>query len=176
MSNPIRLEKIAAKKFLITRDPAQQVMVGQQARQVAVATYDVSGAVHSGAIGALTLGVYIPDNAVITTVFIDVVTTFTDGASDAATIAIHAQSANDIVAAIAISNASNVWDAGVRGSKIGYPALGVDAAHDTALEVAALTAASYLKLTAERQLTVTVGTAALTAGKMHIFAEYVVAS
>lgn len=144
---------------------------GTTVPRVAVATYDVSGG-DSGAVGAHTLGVYIPDNAVITRAIVDVVTTFTDGDQDAATIALHLQSANDIVAAIAVADASNVWDAGIRGTKIGFPNLGADAAHDSALEVAALFAGTMLKTTAVREITATVAEAALTAGKMNIYVEY----
>jgi hypothetical protein len=102
------------------------------------------------------LGVYIPAKAVITKVWVDVVTTFADGDADAATIALHAQSANDIVAGIAVSDSTNVWDAGIRGSKIGFPNLGADAAHDSAVEVAGLFAGTCLKTTAVREITATV--------------------
>lgn len=144
---------------------------GIVAPRVAQAVFDPSANTGERTVAAHGLGVYIPDNAIIKRVWIDVVTTFTS-ADDSATIAVHAQSANDIVSAIAISDASNVWDAGIRGSKIGFPNFGADAAHDSALEVAALFAASMLKLTAERELTVTVATQALTAGKMVVYVEY----
>ena len=152
-------------------DVARVPKVGATVKEVAVATYDVSGG-DSGAVGAHGLGVYIPDNAVITKVWYDVVTTFTDGASDTATLALTIQSAGDAVAAIAISAATNVWDAGVHGSVIGFPAIAGSTATDTAIEVAALFAASYVKTTAIREITVTVATAALTAGKMRVFVEY----
>lgn len=143
--------------------------------KVANAIYDISGG-DSGAIGAHGLGVYIPDNAVITKAWYDVITTFTDGDDDSATIALHVQGANDMVAAIAISNASNVFDAGIHGTLLGSPALGADAAHDTAIEVAALQAATMLKTTDERELTATVAGAAVTAGKMIIYVEYVLSA
>jgi hypothetical protein len=142
------------------------------AKKMAVAIFDPSANSGERTVAAHGLGVYIPDNAVITNVFVDVVTTFTS-ATDAGTIALHAQAANDIVAAIAISDASNVWDAGIRGSKLGYPNLGADAAHDSALEVAALFAGTMLKLTAERELTATVAVEALTAGKAVVYVEYI---
>lgn len=145
---------------------------GVSVKRVAQAVFDPSGVAGDRTIAAHGLGVYIPDNAIITNVFIDVVTTFTS-ATDAATIAIHAQGADDIVAAIAISDGTNVWDAGIHGSKIGYPNLGADAAHDSAVEVAALFAGAMLKMTAERQLTATVAVEALTAGKAVIYVEYV---
>lgn len=167
---------IQGADLLITNKPAVTAVKrnGTTVPKVAVATFDPSANTGERTADAHGLGVYIPDNAVITRVLVDVVTTFTDGDTDAATIALHVQSANDIVAAIAISDASNVWDAGIRGSKIGYPNFGADAAHDSALEVAALFAASMLKTTAVREITATVATAALTAGKANIYVEYYV--
>lgn len=144
---------------------------GTVLREVAVATYDVSGG-DTATAGAHGLGVYIPTKAIITRVWVDVVTTFTS-ANDSATLAIHLQAANDVVSAIAISDASNVWDAGIHGSKIGFPAL-ADTGTETALAVAALFAANMLKLTAVREITVTSATQTLTAGKMNIYVEYVI--
>jgi len=149
---------------------------GLTVKKVAVATFDPSANSSQRAVAAHGLGVYLPIKAIITRVWIDVVTTFTDGDTDAATIALHLQAADDVVAAIAISDATNVWDAGIRGSKIGLPNFGADAAHDTQVEVSALFAASMLKPTAERQITATVATAALTAGKAVIFVEYVISA
>lgn len=145
---------------------------GIVSERVAVATYDV--AVDGGAIGTHLTGVFLPDNAVVTEVLIDVVTTFADGVSDAATIAVQIQSADDVVAAVAISAAGDVWDAGIRGSKIGFPNFGADAAHDSAVEVAALFAASRLKLTAEREIAVVTAGVVLTAGKMNIYVKHLI--
>jgi hypothetical protein len=144
---------------------------GTVVREVAVATFNPSATTGQRAIGAHLLGVFLPTKAVITRVLVDVVTTFTS-ATDAATIALHAQAADDIVAAVAIATAGDVWDAGIRGSKIGFPNFGADAAHDSAVEVAALFAGSMLKLTAEREITATVAVEALTAGKANIYVEY----
>ena len=146
---------------------------GVVAKRVAQAVFNPSANTGERTIAAHGLGVYLPDNAVLTAAFYDVVTTFTSAGADAGTIALHAQAADDIVAAIAISDASNPWDAGIHGTKIGYPNLGADAAHDSALEVAALFAGTMLKLTAERELTATVATQALTAGKLVLYVEYV---
>lgn len=161
-----------ANKSGITRTKRNGTVV----RELAVATFDAAGLDSSGTanttIAAHGLGVYLPTKAIITNVIVDVVTTFTS-ATDAGTIALKAQAADDLVAAIAISDASNVWDAGIHGSKIGYPSFGADAAHDSALEVAALFAASMLKLTAARELTATVAVEALLTGKANIFVEYI---
>jgi hypothetical protein len=124
-------------------------------------------------VAAHGLGVYIPSKAIVTRVLVDVVTTFTS-TDDSATIALHAQGAGDIVAAIAISDSTNVWDAGIRGSKIGFPNFGADAAHDSAVEVAALFGGSMLKTTAVREITATVAVQALLTGKANIFVEYLV--
>lgn len=141
-------------------------------KEVAVACFNPSANTSQRTTASHGLGVYIPTKAIITDAWIDVVTTFTDGDTDAATIALTLQSAGDLVAAIAIADASNVWDAGIRGTLINNPNLGNDAAHDTALEVIALHAATKLKLTAVREVVATVAIAALTAGKANIYIEY----
>ncbi len=156
-------------KSTITRTKREGTVV----RELAVATFDPSANTDERTVAAHGLGVYIPDNAVITRAWVDVVTTFTSAGADAGTIALHLQSANDIVAAIAISDASNVWDAGIHGSKIGFPAL-ADTGTETALLVAALFSASMLKTTAIREITATVGGQALTAGKLNVYLEYVI--
>jgi hypothetical protein len=169
---------IAAPEFIVKNKSGvtRTKRTGTVVREIAVATFDTAAADSSGVanttIAAHGLGVYLPTKAIITRVWVDVVTTFTS-ATDAATIALKAQSANDIVSAISIADASNVWDAGIHGSKIGLPAL-ADTTSETALAVSALFAASMLKLTAVRELTATVAVEALTAGKANIFVEYVV--
>jgi hypothetical protein len=162
---------VQAPDFLVTNqsDTTAVVHQGVTVPKVAVATYDVTGG-DSGAIGAHGLGVYIPDNAIITRAWVDVVTTFADGASDSATIALSAQSANDLVSAIAISDASNVWDAGIRGTKVDSIALDGNALSQ--IGMAAARAATMIKTTAIREITATVATAALTAGKMNVYVEY----
>lgn len=139
-------------------------------KRVVKATFDATSGATAAAHG---LGVVIPKGAIITGAFIDVTTTFTSS-TDAGTIAISVQGANDLVSAIAISDGTNVWDAGRHGTLAGSPALGADAAHDTAIEVAALVAASYIKTTANKEVTATVATEPLTDGKCDIYIEYVV--
>jgi hypothetical protein len=157
-----------ANKSGVTRTKRNGTVV----RELAVATFNPSANTGERTVAAHGLGVYLPTKAIITNVFVDVVTTFTS-ATDAGTIALHAQAADDIVAAVAISTAGDVWDAGIHGSKIGYPNFGADAAHDSAVEVAALFAGSMLKLTAAREITATVAVEALTAGKANIYVSYV---
>jgi len=122
-------------------------------KKMAKATYDF--AVNGGAISAISLGVTLPDNAVITRCWVDVITTLTS-ATDAATIALHAEAANDLVSALAISNGGNIWDAGL------HEGIPVD------------TAATNKKLTAARALTATIAVEAVTAGKFIVVVEYVV--
>jgi hypothetical protein len=166
---------VQAPDFLIANSPTVTTVKrgGTTVPKVAVATFDPSSDSSMRAVGAHGLGVYIPSKAIITRVMVDVVTTFTS-TDDSATIALHAQSANDIVSALAISDATNIWDAGIRGSKIGFPNFGADAAHDSAVEVAALFGASMLKTTAIREITATVAVQALLTGKANIFVEYLI--
>lgn len=145
---------------------------GTVVRELAVATYDVTGG-DSGTVAAHGLGVYIPTKAIITNAWVDVVTTFADGASDAGTIALSVQSANDLVSAIAISDSSNVWDAGIHGCLPGSYAEAT-VAGDSALLDAARKASSYVKTTAVKEITATVAVHALTAGKMNVYVEYVI--
>lgn len=106
-----------------------------------------------GAIGTHNLGVVIPKNAIITKVTYDVITTFTTAGSDAGTIAIVAGATN-LVTAIAVSDVSNPWDAGIHaGIQLG-------------------TAATMSKITVDSELAVVLATQAVTAGKMAIFVEY----
>lgn len=147
---------------------------GLATKYVACAIFDTAGLDSAGVanttIAAHGLGVFIPTGAVITDAFIDVKTTFTS-ATDAATIAGKVQSTGDVIAGIAISDASNVWDAGLHGSILGSSAERT-VAGDTAILAAASLAASRIKLTAEREIIATVAVEALTAGKMAIFVEY----
>lgn len=122
--------------------------------QLAFATYDF--AVDGGAISTITpsAGFQLPDNAIILDGMVDVVTTCVS-ATDAATIAIQSEAANDIVAAIAISNVANAWDAGLQA----IIPLG--------------TAATAIKLTAARDIKIVIAVEALTAGKFHTILRYV---
>ena len=106
--------------------------------------------------GQIPLGVSIPDDAIVTRTFYQVLTTFTDGDTDAATIGLQIQSSGDIVASKAISATGDVWDAGAPVSGL------IDN-----------TIAKFLKLTAERALLMTVAVAPITAGKIDVFVEYV---
>ena len=137
-------------------------MNGIQRKFVARATFNWDDLAGPGTPAVFACPVHIPDNAIITRMWVDVVTGFAGdaggGVTDAQTIAIHVEGADDMIAAVAI-NAATDWDAGLR------PGIPVD------------TVASMVKLTDDRAITVTVAAAGagdLTAGAMVMFFEYVV--
>jgi len=111
----------------------------------------------------VSLGVDIPDKAIIKNVYYNVLTTFLDsgtaGNADTSTLSIGANTNVDLKAAVSIANGANAWDAGiVAGIPLG-------------------TVATFVKTTAARKIKVvwTAGTGnatALTAGAMDIFVEY----
>ena len=105
-------------------------------------------------IAAHGCGLKIPKNAVVTFAAYKVLTTFTS-ATDAATIAIHVVSANDVVSAVAISAATD-WDAAV--------------AKETIPKIE--TSSTWLTTTAESEVTFTVAVEALTAGKMVLWVQW----
>lgn len=116
--------------------------------------YDFS--VDGGAVGAIVIsgtGV-IPAGAYITHGFAEVDTAVTGGGS--ATLAIHVEAADDIVAAAAVSGAP--W------STTGIKSI-----------VPVATGATTKKTTAARSITATIGTAALTAGVVDVVLFYIVA-
>lgn len=167
-----------APQFQVKRG-AVKCESGLATRYIATAIFDTattdSAGVANTTVAAHGLGVYIPTKAIIINAWWDVITTFTTASADSGTIAFHAQSAGDIVAAIAVSDAGNVWDAGIHGGLMGSYAEAT-VAGDTAILDAARKAASYVKTTAERELTATVAVAALTAGKAVLFVEYVISA
>lgn len=127
---------------------------GGRPLMIAQADFDPTNWAPHRATGAKNLGVTIPANSIIIGGLYDVQETFTDGDDDSATIAIKVEGANDIVTATAISAGGNVFDQGL---------------HDT---IPVFSAATAVKTTVERDLTVTVGDAALTAGTMTITLFY----
>ena len=138
------------------------------------AANDSSG-VSNKTVAAHGLGVYLPDNAIIIRAFYDVVTTFTSG-TEAATIAIKAQTANDLVSAIAIDDGSNVWDEGKHGTTTAGSTTLTEATPNTRTAIVNATdiVAGFIKLTAEREIVCTVAVEVLTAGKLVVFVEYVI--
>lgn len=117
-----------------------------------------------------TLATFIPSGAIIKNAYYLVNTTFTS-ATDAATIAFSVEGAGDLKAAIAISDASNVWDAGLHGCLPGSYAEAT-VAGDSAILDAARKAASYVLTTAIREVTAAVAVEVLTGGKLTLCIEY----
>lgn len=130
--------------------------------------------------GLITTPLVIPSGAVITNVTLDILTTFKSwagawgagGAEDAATMSIGIASATDAVAAIAIDSGT-IWDASRAGSLVGTPILNTNAADgDTAIKLAALTSAKFVKLTSDDALNFTIAVDSISQGKMDIYVEY----
>ena|SRR3990167_4426246 len=121
---------------------------GHQSQHLVVGTYDF--AVNAGASTSLQthhLGVSIPDNAVITRAFLDVVTA---PVGQGANIRIGTENNNDILASTAITS--------ITGQVNGTP--------DN-------TAANMKKMTAVRGLVLGILNTTLTAGKIKVYVEYV---
>jgi len=88
--------------------------------KTAIATYDFS--VDGGTEGVITLArtATIPDNAIVTGIMYDVITTFTSSA-DAATIKVNLPTDGDLSTAVAISAAGDAWDAGAHSFQVLTP-------------------------------------------------------
>lgn len=104
------------------------------------ATFLWDFAEQGGAVGAIRTGIFIPNNAVINFGYAKVLTTLTSGG--AATISVDLNSTGDLVAALAVAS----WTA------------------NTVIEGVDLIVA-MIEATADREVTLTIATAALTAGK-----------
>lgn len=125
---------------------------------VARFTFDPSATAGDRTVGAHGTGVTLPQYAVVIGGFFEVNTVFTSAAGTA-TIAIHVQGANDIQTAAAVSGAP-------------YSTTGLK-------EITPKSNApesTGIKLTAAREITATVGTQDLTAGKLTGFLHYVVSA
>jgi len=117
----------------------------------AKAEYDF--AANGGTVGAKDLAVTIPDNAVIVGGFIDVVTAFTDTTATA-TVAIHVATADDIVSANSLAT-------------LGYGSTGL-------FSVSPSSGATAVKTSVAANITLTIATEALTAGKALVWLQYVI--
>lgn len=132
--------------------------------------------------GAVGTGLIIPKGAIITDMFYDVITTLKswDGAwgagnEDLATVALSLLAANDLVSAVTIADAGNVWDAGIKGTLYGSPALGSNAAtldSGTSILYAKERAAVLKKMTADTELVATIGVDPISQGKIDFYVEY----
>lgn len=129
---------------------------GLSGLRVARATWDF--AVHGGAIKAHGLGVTLPNKAIVVGGFVDVATTCTTADGDSGTMALHVQSANDIVAAVAVSHGSAPWAAG----------------RHAIVPKANTPESTSIKLTEAREITATIAGQVFTAGKVTVFLYYVI--
>ena len=132
--------------------------VGLGAKRLAYALFDPSAVAGDRTVAAHALAATIPDNAFVTGLWYWVETTLTS-ATDAGTVAIHIEAAADEVVAIAISDGTNPWDTTAK------PVEGISKLETTS---------TWVATTAARAITATVAVEALTAGKVHIWAEYMV--
>ena len=116
--------------------------------------------------------VTIPNGAIITDVIVDVETTCTTASADAGTAALgYTAATGAFVAAIAVSDASNVWDAGVQGSLLKSFALDGDAL--TAIAMKNAIADTFIKAGANVNLLLTLATQPFTAGKISVYVKYI---
>ena len=134
-------------------DGTNVVKVQAKNIQLGSAQYDFTTS--GGAIGAIDLlGDSLPDNSTITRAFYEVLTAFTSGGAATVAFGVTTDDASGLLAATAYNNA--VFNAGY---------------HDF---IPDNTAANFTtKTTAARSLILTVATAALTAGRVRIWFEYI---
>jgi hypothetical protein len=114
-----------------------------------VADFRYDFAKDGGAVGDIELGPYLPVNAIITSGMIHVETAATSGGS--ATVALKVNTAEDVLAATAVGS------------------LTLNALLDV---VPVGTAATAIRTTALKKLTMSIAVASLTAGKIRVILEY----
>jgi len=138
---------------------AYQLQLGKELRRKKhIARNEWDFAVDGGDIGSITLrGDKIPNNAIIQNAWFEVLTTLTS-ATDAATGALSVESANDLFSALAISAGANAFDAGLHQGVPDYAAV-----------------ADWVKTTADRFPAFAIAVEAVTAGKLALYTEYVLA-
>jgi len=158
--------RLSARDYRIKRGVVTK-QDGLSLTHLATATFDTAGVDSSGVSNktqaAHGLGVYLPDNAIVINAWYDVLTTFVS-ADDDASIAIHAEAANDLLTATTITNTTpGIFDGN-------FP-IGSPTGIHTTTNVGII--AGFVKTTAEREITATVGTEVLTAGKLIFYTEYV---
>jgi len=125
--------------------------IGTKVKGIAHAVY--SFATDGGDVGDIGLRTTVPDNAIVTHAWYDIITPFTSGGSATVSIGLPTDGAACIQADLAFNNAA--YAQGVHNG------------------VAVGTTATMVKTTAAREITLVVGTAPLTAGVAHIYVEYV---
>ena len=134
------------------------------------------GSLHPNGLGTVGLKQFVPAKCIVTRAWYDVVTTFTSPTGvDNGTIALQVNAANDLVSTLAISDARNMWDAGIHSTLDGSPIVGSNASTldaGTAIIMGARQANAMIKTTADRELTAVLATDVVTAGKLNLYVEY----
>ena len=128
---------------------------GQTLKGLAVAEFNPTATAGQRTVAKHGLGVFLPDKAIITRDWYEVLATFTS-ATDSATVALGVDTDSEagIKAAVAISDGTNPWDAGLHEGIQGGAV------------------ANAIKLTAGREICATVAVDALTAGRARVYVEY----
>ena len=120
----------------------------------------------------------LPDGALLLKAYYFVSTTFSDDdATENAEIELGYTGdtdafVDDIDIQTSDATGADIWDAGAHGTKVGY-ASAADASQDTNIEDAALRSASFIKLTADKEVLMTVSDDQLDAGALTLYVEYV---
>lgn len=149
--------------------------------KVIKATWDVTthpsftgGALAAGSYRPNAGSLQIPAGAIITDVLVDVETTCETASADAGTAALgYTGATGAFVAAIAVSDASNVWDAGVKGSLVGSFALDGNAL--TAVGMKDAKAATLIKVGASNvDLLLTTAVQDFTEGTVSVYVKYLI--
>ena len=153
-------------------------------KQIAIGVWDITGngtLATNAAYGCNTTTagggqagkVILPEGALITKVYLHTETTVADDGDNSTTLSLgYTGALAAFLAATAIS--ATVWAAGSHNTLVGYPDLGADAAHDSQLEVAALYAATYIAVTTDVEVLITLNNDHnVDAGKVTVFVEYV---
>lgn len=149
--SPFRIKKLS--DVLPSLFAASDTDNGLGIKKVARGVYDFS--VSGGAIGNYNLlpeDQLIPNKAIITQVYIDIITGMTSSGGTG-TVRLTLNSAGDLLAAVDADTISGI----VAGIPVG-------------------TAATMVKATADRNIVLAIATAALTAGKIAVFVEYVISA
>ena len=142
-------------------------------KRVAKVTFDATNVAGVRSVASHGTQVYIPSGAIVTNAYFNVTAGFTSSSGNTGTIAITVEGTGDLVAAIAVSGAP-YSSTGLKGCLPGsYAERTVSG--DSAILDAAAKAGSYILTTQAREITFTVATAALTAGILNLYVEYVVA-
>jgi hypothetical protein len=157
--NPFLTEKVVKATWDIPNHPSFEAAV-------------IGGTLATGSYSPNDGIVTIPSGAIITDVIVDVETDCATSKDDTGTAALgYTGATGAFVAAIAVSDASNVWDAGVQGSLLKSFALDGDAL--TAIAMKNAIADTYIKAGANVNLLLTLATEGFTAGKISVYVKYI---